>query len=483
MDQRAAAAGPVVTPPDAPPVRFGRLLARWLVLPLSALPFVAYATLTPEGRLVRDRAVVAVAPPSLPKLSTTDKAVAEAVAPRYEGAVMALAYHGIGSGSDAEGGFVVSPRRFGEHLATLRAGGMNVVTARDIDRSFRGGAALPPNAVMITFDDGRSDAMMFADPLLRQADMSATMFVITDAASRSGVYYAPWKRLRAYARSGRWDIQSHTSGSHHEQRAAGGGQLPALASLGRSESLDEYRERVSADLAEATEVIEENVGQRPVAFAYPFGAYGADRTNDPAIRDILRQEVGRQYSLAFHQDDQEQIPLVTPADDRLSLRRLEVEGWSGTTLLGRIGESARRSGFTSPPPPVDGLDAGDAPAGDPLEQALPAPEPVTRGDATGPVGPPAPAPVLPVPSGGPGASTVPAAPPVPLTPATGPAPTTGVPDATTPTPTPTPPGSTTPTTIRSPVTSPPTTTPPASAPPSCTDRGKPAPGCPPRGDR
>ena len=39
------------------------LVVGLLALPLSVLPFVAYGTMTPEGRLVRDRIMVKVAPP------------------------------------------------------------------------------------------------------------------------------------------------------------------------------------------------------------------------------------------------------------------------------------------------------------------------------------------------------------------------------------------------------------------------------------
>ena len=94
------------------------------------------------------------------------------------------------------------PARFGEHLATLRAAGMHTVTAADVARAFGAGKPLPPNAVMISFDDGRADAMMWADPLLKQAGMKATMFVISSAAADPGIYYAGWERLRAAARSG-----------------------------------------------------------------------------------------------------------------------------------------------------------------------------------------------------------------------------------------------------------------------------------------
>ncbi|MGH9278158.1 MAG: polysaccharide deacetylase family protein, partial [Acidimicrobiales bacterium] len=328
-------------PTTAEPAHLRQMIISLIVLPLSLLPFVAYMTLTPEGRLVRDRVLVAISPPHLPDLSAGQRAAAAAAAPQYQGAVMALAYHGLGS-SDAEGGFVISPRRFGEHLAVLKAAGMNMVTAAQVADAFSGGAPLPPNAVMISFDDGRTDAMMFADPLLREAGMSATMFVIAGAASKPGVYYASWDKIEGYAASGRWDIQSHTTGSHREQKAAGGGSLPALTSLASGESLDEYRTRIREDLAKASEAIEKHTGRRPLAFAYPFGAYGADRTNDPAIAEVLRQEVARLYPVAFQQDDQDTVPLLTGDQDLLRLRRVEVENWSGMELLGRI-ERARQS--------------------------------------------------------------------------------------------------------------------------------------------
>ena len=314
-----------------------------VALPLSAVPFVAYGTFTPEGRLVRDRVLVAFSPPVLPKLTHGQEKAARDLAPRYEGKVMSLAYHGVGAGSgdsDGSGGFVVSPKRFGEHLAMLRAAGMNPVTAGDVARAFGTGKPLPPNAVMITFDDGRSDAIMWADPLLEQAGMTATMFVISSAASEPGIYYAGWDRLRSAARSGRWDIQAHTHDSHREQKADGGKKLPVLTSLAPGESIGQYRLRVRDDLEENSAAILAHVGRRPVALAYPFGAYGAERANDARIRDVLRQEVAARFALAFHQDGQGSIPLVDTSQDRVGLRRLEVGNWSGATLLKRINRAA-----------------------------------------------------------------------------------------------------------------------------------------------
>jgi peptidoglycan/xylan/chitin deacetylase (PgdA/CDA1 family) len=168
------------------------------------------------------------------------------------------------------------------------------------------------------------------------------MFVITSAASDPGVYYASWADLEKYAASGRWDIESHTSSLHHEQQVTGGRLLPALTSLMPDESLGEYRLRVHTDLSNANSAIAAYVGISPVAFAYPFGAYGAERANDPTIEGILREEVASLYSVAFHQDDQGSIPLADGAQAHLGLRRLEIGDWSGMSLLSRIRASALR---------------------------------------------------------------------------------------------------------------------------------------------
>lgn len=313
-----------------------QVVTGFLALPLSALPFVAYGNFTAEGRLVRDQLAVAVSPPELPELTEAQRLTAEQAAPHYQGKVMALVYHGVGThagGSDGEGGFVVSPGRFGAHLATLRAAGMHTVTAADVARTFATGKPLPDNAVMISFDDGRNDAVMWADPLLKQAQMKATMFVISGAASDPGIYYAGWKRLRAAARSGRWDIQAHTHASHQEQKVGGGWSLPLLTSLAPGESISNYRRRIARDLEKNSTAILTHIGRRPVAFAYPFGAYGAERTNDLRIRAVLREEIANRFVVAFHQDEQDSIPLVEPSQERVSLRRLEVGNWTGPELL------------------------------------------------------------------------------------------------------------------------------------------------------
>lgn len=337
-----------------------QLVVGLLALPLSLLPFIAYCTLTPEGRLVRDKVVAWVRPPDLPRLSDAQRREAAAIVPTYGRGVTALVYHGLGSGSDGEGGYVMTATRFGEHLAALKAAGMQVVTAADIAWSMATGTPLPDRAVMISFDDGRTDALLWADPLLEQAGMKATMFVISETAAKPSLYYAGWDRLRAAARSGRWDIEAHSHEAHRLQRVESGEELPALTSLAPGESLAEYQARVQEDLERNSAAIQAHIGQRPVAFAYPFGAYGAERANDPAIEEILRNEVANRFVIAFHQDGQDTVPLIDPSQSRIGLRRLSIGNWSGTDLLRRIAKVV-----------ADSAPAGPLAESDPVTKTLP----------------------------------------------------------------------------------------------------------------
>src|SRR4051794_36065500 len=226
-----------------------------LALPLSLLPFVAYFRFTGEGALLWSRARVDVVKPHLPSLSTADEHWARAHAPSYSGGVAVLVYHGVGSKGD-ESAFSITPEQLGSQLAYLPAAGMRVAPPRQVAAASRQHQPLPPQAVMLTFDDGRAEAMMWADPLLADAGARATMFVITQTAGSRGIFYASWDQLRRYGASGRWDLESHTAGSHFRQAVADGRELPALASLKPGETIGAYTHRVQADLETASAELE-----------------------------------------------------------------------------------------------------------------------------------------------------------------------------------------------------------------------------------
>jgi peptidoglycan/xylan/chitin deacetylase (PgdA/CDA1 family) len=231
--------------------------------------------------------------------------------------------------------YTVSPRHFAEQMAALRAAGANVITVADLVESWEEQEVLPPRTTVVTFDDGRSEAMMWADPILQEAGFSATMFVIGAAVEEPGVFYATEDQLRSYAGSGRWDLQAHTYGSH-VLHTTDDGDLPALTSLRPGESIEGYRHRIRRDLDDGDRIVREVSGRDPVGFAYPFGAHGTERANDPRIEEVLRSELAARYSVAFHQDDQDSLAANSCVDPRLDLRRLTVGDVGAREFLDRL---------------------------------------------------------------------------------------------------------------------------------------------------
>jgi peptidoglycan/xylan/chitin deacetylase (PgdA/CDA1 family) len=104
--------------------------------------------------------------------------------------------------------------------------GYRTVTTGDIVRFVRGGAALPPRAVALTFDDAWVSQWTVAGPLLRRYGLTATVFVIParieeaaacrptideDGAEQpGGPTFATWPELQALHDGGIFDVQSHS---------------------------------------------------------------------------------------------------------------------------------------------------------------------------------------------------------------------------------------------------------------------------------
>jgi peptidoglycan/xylan/chitin deacetylase (PgdA/CDA1 family) len=146
-----------------------------------------------------------------------------------------------------------------EQLHRLREHGFRGVTVGEWLVACRSRRPLPGRAVLLTFDDGYSDFAEHAWPLLERHGFPATVFVVTDAAGRTGAWDADrgdapglmgWDEIRELARRG-IEFGSHTS-TH-----------PALCGLSNAE--------VVRELVNSRAVLEEQLGTAVSALAYPYG--------------------------------------------------------------------------------------------------------------------------------------------------------------------------------------------------------------------
>lgn len=199
-------------------------------------------------------------------------------------AIAILMYHhvttrGNWKGNDA----VVSVDDFEQHMEYLKKEGYNVVGLRQITDFYKHGIPLPPKPVAITFDDGYESNYRLAYPILKKYNYPFTIFIVVNwiGEQTSGPFRPEQKELLSWPQilemyeSGLCNIQSHTFDSHYQ--LPGGGYAIAHVktdpATGKKETNEQLEARVTDDLKQAKEVLEQRLGHKVFALAYPWGVY------------------------------------------------------------------------------------------------------------------------------------------------------------------------------------------------------------------
>lgn len=222
-----------------------------------------------------------------------------------------LTYHAI---DDVPSPVSLPPADLARHVAWLASGRVAVVGLDEL-------LILPAttDAVAVTFDDARSSVATEAAPRLADAGLTATLFVPTDhvggdtawggkpRAGRLVERILDWEALARLQGAG-WTIGSHTR------------RHPRLTQCTDAELDDE--------LAGSRQQLEARLGQRPLAFAYPYGDVDAR----------VESAVSRHYTLAVGTDHQ----LLDDSASRHRLPRLDAWYFRGPAPFRDWGSAAFR---------------------------------------------------------------------------------------------------------------------------------------------
>lgn len=191
-----------------------------------------------------------------------------------------------GAGGGKEGAVALIYHRFGEdripltnireeqfrmHLNMIGESGRSVISAEDAAAALRADGA-PDNSLVITVDDAYASFAEVAWPMLRARGWPVTLFVATDPVDQGLAGYLSWDEIRRLRDEG-------VSIGHH-----GAGHIHMIAA-----GADAAR----ADIARASARFEEELGEVPTLFAYPYGEYSLE------IADMVR-EMGFQAAFAQH---------------------------------------------------------------------------------------------------------------------------------------------------------------------------------------
>jgi peptidoglycan/xylan/chitin deacetylase (PgdA/CDA1 family) len=196
----------------------------------------------------------------------------------------------------------VRPDVFEEQLKHLARRGYRSIGISEFHRMLTQGGPMDSKALLITFDDGYEDNLIWAAPLLKKYGFGALIFVVSDFIGRSTAEVWPNSDPAIYGKflDARQIGDLRASGLEFGSHTVTHPLLTRLAP-----------EQQAQELRESKHYIEKAIGAPVTSFAYPGGDF------DAATEGFAG---GAGYSLAFST-----IPGVNvPGTPLLALRRTEV---------------------------------------------------------------------------------------------------------------------------------------------------------------
>lgn len=192
----------------------------------------------------------------------------------------------------------VSPADFDRQMRHLKEQRYNVISIDALVSALESGTSLPPNSVVITFDDGYLDNYTNAWEILQRYDFPATIFLVSGLMGKAALWDGEiGAQLPLMSVMQAREMQADgkiTFGSHTHTHAA----LDRLP-------IDEVRAQLNTSKA----VLEDALGKAVTMFAYPYerfnipvqnavvdagysAAFGAEHMSETLL-NIWRVEIGR----------------------------------------------------------------------------------------------------------------------------------------------------------------------------------------------
>jgi len=186
---------------------------------------------------------------------------------RVSGGLRVLYYHRVNDYPRQELGLLsqevsVASQSFARQLDYLQRHGYTVITAEEATATLRSGQSFPPNAVLLTFDDGYADNYLYAFPLLYERRLSALFFLTTDFVDASLSFSWDQGKTVEYNRALTWE----------EVRRMAEGNMAFGSHTKSHPRLDRLAPSALAyELEESKRLIEQQVHHPVTCLAYPAG--------------------------------------------------------------------------------------------------------------------------------------------------------------------------------------------------------------------
>jgi len=177
---------------------------------------------------------------------------------RHHQGVRILMYHRVDARADDDQ-LSVAPARFATQMAWLAENHQVISLAQMVAQRATTSDEKPQ--VVLTFDDGYLDNLLYAVPLLLHYQLPATFFVTTEFCQQTQQHprygqtaqrlHLNWQEVQQLAKHALFDIGSHTC------------QHPYLTELSNAQAWQEIND--------SRQILAEKLGQAPAFFCYPSG--------------------------------------------------------------------------------------------------------------------------------------------------------------------------------------------------------------------
>jgi peptidoglycan/xylan/chitin deacetylase (PgdA/CDA1 family) len=250
---------------------------------------------------------------------------------------MIFMYHGVADVAEDPNQLCVSPSRFAEQMAWLARRGLRGVGIAELVDAMRAGRQR--GLVGLTFDDGYTNVLETALPVLRRHGFGATAYIISDRLGGTNEWdKGPVWQLMTGGQVCELAAAGIEIGSHAATHMRLAGASPA---------------QLTAEISESRTSLGALLGTEIRGFAFPYGSM------DAAARQAVR-DAGYEYACAVEASTAEIGLMALPRlyvgeqDDarRMTVKRL--------LYRARIGMRSRPEGQTPQTPPPGGS-GGQAP--------------------------------------------------------------------------------------------------------------------------
>lgn len=197
-----------------------------------------------------------------------------------------LMYHSILKDPQLAGKWTISPAVLEDDLHYLKKHGYESVSAGQLIAYVNGQGELPEKPVMITFDDGLYNNLVYALPLLKEYGMTAIVSPIgykvdefSAAQDENPIYaYLSWEDLCLLTEEGVFEIGNHTYNLHTTKKGRNG-----IMRL-KGESEEAHSKVLTQDVSKLQEAMQAHCDYTPNVFAYPFGSW--DKESQTILREM-----------------------------------------------------------------------------------------------------------------------------------------------------------------------------------------------------